>query len=252
MKNNTSQNIYDNEIFFESYKELRNKSNTANDTEEKPALFSLLPPLKGLTVLDLGCGFGENCEIFSKTGAAQVIGVDISEKMLEVAQKDHPFATYIRGDMSDISFLSENEKLPKTYDLIVSSLAIHYIKDMKKLASQVYSLLSIGGYFIFSQEHPMTTAPLIGSSWEKDGDTVTCYKLSDYGRPGERTVDWLVNGVIKYHRTFSEIFNALTEVGFTVKAVLEPFPSEADIAAMPKRAKYLHKPNFLLIKAVKQ
>ena len=252
MKNNNSQNIYDNEIFFESYKELRNKPNTANDTEEKPALFSLLPPLNGLTLLDLGCGFGENCKTFSKMGAAQVIGVDLSEKMLEVAQKDHPFATYVRGDISELSFLSENSDLPSSYDLVVSSLAIHYIKDMKKLASQVYALLKEGGSFIFSQEHPLTTAPINGAFWETDGDTAIGYKLSDYGRRGERMVDWLVKGVIKYHRTFSDIFTALTDAGFTVKALLEPFPSEKDIAAVPKRVKNLHKPNFLLIKAVKQ
>lgn len=251
MKNIKSQNIYDNETFFEGYKELRNKPNTANDTEEKPALFSLLPALNGLTVLDLGCGFGENCDKFVQMGAARVIGSDISEKMLEEANKKYPSATYIRGDMSELSFLSENENLPPSYDLVVSSLALHYIEDFPKLAKQVYSLLRSGGHFIFSQEHPFTTAPLNGATWEKDGEIATCYKLSDYGRSGERKVTWFVNGVTKYHRTFSELFTALLDAGFTVKAVIEPFPSEEDIDATPKRVNNLHKPNFLLIKAVK-
>ncbi len=40
-----SQNIYDNEIFFEGYKKLRNNKNSLNVIEEKPALFSLTPSL---------------------------------------------------------------------------------------------------------------------------------------------------------------------------------------------------------------
>lgn len=252
MKNIKSQNIYDNETFFEGYKELRNKPNTANDTEEKPAFFSLLPDLNGLTVLDLGCGFGENCEKFVRLGAARVIASDISEKMLEEANQKYPVATYVRGDMSDLSFLTENGDLPESYDLIVSSLALHYIEDFPKLAKQVYALLNNGGHFIFSQEHPLTTAPLNGATWEKNGEIATCYKLSDYGRSGERKVTWFVNGVTKYHRTFSELFTALLDAGFTVKAVVEPFPSEEDIATTPKRVNNLHKPNFLLIKAEKQ
>ena len=248
---NKTQNIFDNESFFQGYKELRNKPNNANEREEKPSLFSLLPPLGGLTVLDLGCGFGENCETFSNMGAERVVGIDISEKMLEVARKEHPNAVYLHEDMNDLSPLMENVALPKNYDLVVSSLAIHYIKDLNKLAKQTFSLLKPGGYFVFSQEHPLTTAPLNGVSWEKDGDTATCYKLSDYGRSGERKVTWFVDGVIKYHRTFSEIFSALTDAGFTVTDILEPLPIDADIKNTPKLAKNLHKPNFLLIKALK-
>ena len=248
---NKAQNIYDNETFFQGYKELRSKLDNANTREEKPALFSLLPSMNGLTVLDLGCGFGENCESFSKMGAERVVGIDISEKMLEVAQKEHPYATYLRGDMNDLSPIMENESLPKNYDLVVSSLAVHYIKNIRKLAKQVFSLLKPGGCFLFSQEHPLTTAPLNGVSWEKDGDTAICYKLSDYGRIGERKVTWFVNGVVKYHRTFSELFASLTEAGFTVTAMLEPLPTESDVENSPKLAKNLHKPNFLLIKAVK-
>ncbi len=248
---NTTQNIFDNEAFYQGYKELRSKPDTANEREEKPALFSLLPPLCGLTVLDLGCGFGENCATFSKMGAERVVGVDISEKMLAVAQKEHPYAVYLREDMNDLSALSENNELPKEYSLVVSSLAMHYIKDMPKLAKQIFSILKHGGYFVFSQEHPLTTAPLSGVSWEKHGDTATCYKLSDYGRSGERRVTWFVDGVIKYHRTVSELFSALTDAGFIVTDILEPFPTEADITNTPQLAKNLHKPNFLLIKALK-
>lgn len=100
-----SQNIYDNQTFFDGYKKLRENPYSANNLEEKPALFSLAPDLTGKAVLDLGCGYGENCAEFKRLGAAKVTGIDISEKMLEVAKDDHPDIEFIRADMSDLSFV---------------------------------------------------------------------------------------------------------------------------------------------------
>ena len=78
----STQNIYDNPIFFEGYKKLRENPNNVNLLEEKPALFSLVPDLLGKNILDLGCGYGENCAEFRHLGANKVVGVDISEKCL--------------------------------------------------------------------------------------------------------------------------------------------------------------------------
>ena len=98
------QNIFDNETFFEGYKAIRNREGNANDLFEIPALFSLLPNLKGTSVLDLGCGFGEHCVEFVNKGASKVVGIDISEKMLEVAKKEHsnPAITYMLLPIEDI------------------------------------------------------------------------------------------------------------------------------------------------------
>ena len=89
----SDQNIFDNEIFFEEYRKLRNNPSAANDIVEKPALFSLCPELSGKAVLDLGCGYGENCREFSKLGASRVVGIDISEKMLDIAGKENKYKT---------------------------------------------------------------------------------------------------------------------------------------------------------------
>jgi 2-polyprenyl-3-methyl-5-hydroxy-6-metoxy-1,4-benzoquinol methylase len=81
------QNIFDNEVFFEGYKTLRQKPDNANILEEKPAILSLLPSLEGNAVLDLGCGFGENCRLFSDMGAIAVTGIDISQKCLKLPKR---------------------------------------------------------------------------------------------------------------------------------------------------------------------
>ena len=143
-----SQNIFDNPIFFEGYKKLRSNENSANNIEEKPALFSLSPDLAGKAVLDLGCGYGENCAEFKTLGASRVLGIDISEKMLAVAAEEHPDIEFIRADMSDLSFIKEK------YDVAFSSLAVHYVKDFAAFVNGVHGLLNPGGYFIFSIINP--------------------------------------------------------------------------------------------------
>lgn len=242
----SEQNIYDNENFFEGYKILRSKPSAANTVIEKPVLFSLLPVLEGKTIIDLGCGYGENCIEFSRLGAREVVGVDISSKMLEIAEKENrdEKIKYINRSMSDLS------KLDGKYDVVVSSLAIHYIEDFDKLLKDIYNLLNEDGIFIFSQEHPLTTALKDENHWSKDKDgNILHYNLSNYGMLGERKTSWIVDGVIKYHRTFSSIFNSLVEAGFIVEKVLEPIPSEEIIEKYPWYRKGYHKPDFLMIKA---
>ena len=240
------QNIYDNEMFFEGYRKLRENPLNANEREEKPALYSLCPDLTGKAVLDLGCGYGEHCEEFLRRGASKVIGVDISEKMLSVAKAEHPNITFIRGDMSDLSFIGGR------FDAIFSSLAVHYIEDFPKLVREVAALLNDGGYFIFSQENPLTTSRKGGHEWAKDDDGNVLYlKLSDYARPGIRESRWFVDGVITYHRMFSDVVNALADAGFLIERMLEPVPTEEYIKVVPKAAKDYHKPNFLVVRARK-
>lgn len=239
------QNIYDSEEFFCGYWALRQNPDSANELEEKPALFTLLGSVEGKRILDLGCGYGENCKTFVQMGATAVTGLDLSKKMLTVAKKENcdPKITYLNLPMEELY------RVEGTFDLIVSSLAIHYVKDYPALVRMVFSKLSDGGTFVFSQEHPLTTAPRSGASWSPEGD---CYYLCDYALSGQRKVNWFVDGVLKYHRTFSDVINALTKTGFSIAKILEPVPDKALQERLPQCKKELHKPNFLLVKAIKK
>ncbi len=244
----SNQNIYDNQIFFDGYKKLRDNPSVANDIIEKPALFSLAPNLKNKSVLDIGCGYGENCVEFFKMGATNVTGLDISKKMLEIAESENtlPNIKYINKSMTDLNEITEK------YDVVFSSLAVHYIEDFDKLVSDIYNLLNQGGYFIFSQEHPLETAQLTQNRWTRNADNEPIhYNLTTYALEGERKVTWIVDGVIKYHRTMSSIINSLLNAGFIIDKMLEPIPSKEIMDQYPSYKKYIHRPNFLLIKAKK-
>lgn len=242
------QNIYDNETFFDGYKKIRENKNNANNLFEKPALFSLLPELSGKRILDLGCGYGENCAEFVKKGASKVMGIDISQKMLEVAEKENsdPKITFKNMPMEDIAQLSEK------FDIVVSSLALHYVKDFSGLVRHVHSLLDDCGLFIFSQENPINTCFTQGERWTKDSEGNKIYaNISNYSTDGERKSKWFVDGVVKYHRTFSSIINTLIENGFQIVKLIEPAPSPELASAHPEHKDLLHKPDFLLVKAAK-
>ena len=243
------QNIYDNESMFAGYKKIRENEANANNLFEIPALFSLLPDLKGKRILDLGCGFGEHCRQFADCGAEKVVGTDISKKMLEVARAENcgPRIQYINMAMEDIG------QLQQRFDIVTSSLAFHYVEDFEGVVRNIYNLLDENGIFVFSQEHPLCTCHAGGDRWTRDETGAKSYlNLAYYSVEGERESAWFVDKVKKYHRTFSTIMNTLTETGFTIEKMAEPLPTKELIEKYPEYEDLLHKPDFLLIRAKKQ
>ena len=244
----SQQNVYDNEIFFEGYRKIRQKESNANDLFEIPALLSLLPDLRGKRILDLGCGYGEHCKMFIERGADSVLGIDISQKMLEVATRENadPRIEYRRLPMEHLAEIDDS------FDLVTSSLAIQYVKDFEDVVKNVYRLLKKGGVFVFSQEHPLVTCHSKGSRWTKDENGEKIHvNLSNYGISGERITSWFVDDLKIYHRTFSEIINTLTEAGFTIEKMIEPLPSKDLLERYPDHRDLFHKPDFLLLRVKK-
>lgn len=244
-----AHNIFDDQMFFDNYMELRSNKYNYNELLEQPAMRALLPDFHEKTVLDLGCGYGDNCRDFIERGARRVVGVDISELMLKAAENKGYYKniSFMHMDMAHISELEEK------FDIIYSSLAFHYIKDFKQFTKDIYALLNNNGELLFSQEHPIATATVDGQGhYNRDelGNAVS-YTMSDYGFSGKRIVHWFVDGVEKYHRSMSEIVNALANSGFIIKEMIEPLPEEKAIEILPGLKKEFIKPSFLIIKARK-
>ena len=244
-----SQNIFDNEAFFENYRSIRNKVDNYNDMLEQPAMKMLLPDLKDKTVLDMGCGFGRNCMDFVQRGAKKVTGIDISENMLAVAKTENADENikYMRLDIENI------DKLNLKFDFIYSSLAIHYIADFNSLIEKIYNILSDDGIFLFSHEHPLATAPKAGPQWIRNGDGIKIASiLSDYLENGERQWNWGMENVINYHRSFSFLINTLIENDFSIVKIVEPFPTKQVLEIAPNMYDEVHRPTSIIIKARKE
>lgn len=113
---------------------------------EWETLRKLLPDFKDKRVLDLGCGYGWHCIYAMEHGASSVVGVDISHKMLEVAkEKTHfPQVEYKCCAIEDVEFPEES------FDVILSSLAFHYVADYEILVKKIYRILKSGGNLVFT------------------------------------------------------------------------------------------------------
>src|SRR6266851_2677678 len=100
------QNIYDDPGFFAGYSTLERFGAGWERALEHADLLALLPDVDGRRVLDLGCGAGQLARHLATTGAAEVVGVDVSERMLVLARAEwaHPRGTYRRAAVEEVAF----------------------------------------------------------------------------------------------------------------------------------------------------
>ena len=79
-------NYYDNEKFFNGYMNIRSQELNYNNCIEEPLMLKLIGDISGRDILDIGCGTGELSAKLAQT-ADFVFGLDISQKMLNVAKE---------------------------------------------------------------------------------------------------------------------------------------------------------------------
>jgi SAM-dependent methyltransferase len=237
-----TQNIYDDEAFFVNYSELPRSRFGLDGAQEWEALRAMLPDVSGSSVLDLGCGYGWFCRWTREQGAARVVGIDVSERMLARARSmtDDEAVVYERRDLDDVALPVES------FDLAYSSLTLHYLRNLDRLFAQVHGSLRPGGQFVFSAEHPLFTAPT-NPGWTVDSAGRRVWPLDSYLIEGPRTTDWLAEGVIKQHRTLATYVNTLIRCGFRLDQIVEWGPSQAQISARPELRDELHRPTFILV-----
>ena len=238
------QNIYDDPTFFEGYRHLRETGQGLNEALEQPALTEILPErLDGLRVLDLGCGFGNFARRAREMGAASVLAVDISERMLAEARARtrDPMIEYRRVSIETIA------ECAGPFDVAVSSYALHYVADYDAALRDIAGLMRKGGLFAFSVEHPMMTA-LPEQSWRRDGDGGASYwPIDHYAEEGARQTRWFVDGVVKYHRTIATYVRGLLAAGFSLMGMAEPAPTDETIRARPDLADHRRRPPVLIL-----
>ncbi len=236
-------NIYDNQEFFDAYAQMSRSQDGLSGAGEWHQLQPLFPPLTGLTMLDLGCGYGWHCKHAAENGAAQVLGIDQSEKMIAEAKKRNG-AEKIEYRVCD---LQEYEYPSSTFDLVVSNLVLHYIENLDEVYRKVYRTLKPGGTFLFNIEHPVFTAG-VKQQWISDGERNLYWPVDGYYESGARKTDFLGHEVVKQHHTLTQILMGLIRAGFQIEALEEAMPPEEWRAAMPDE---MRRPMMLLVKAKK-
>lgn len=246
----SKQNVYDEKAFFDSFRKSREDEVNFNDCIETPILFSMLPDLRGKTILDIGCGMGQHAKQYADRGAKSVLGTDISAKMLEFARSHFSAEniTYRQLAMEDIG------EIDQQFDLVTSSLVFDYVEDFAGQMRKIHRLMKDDAEFVFSMSHPIVTA------WDGVYDRYTRTEtgerlyanLRNYCVEGLRKVDWVVHGYECYHRTVSSLINGLIGAGFLIEACQEAHISDEMRRRYPALfGGTIHRPEFIFFKCRK-
>ncbi len=100
-------------------------------------ILSYLNPLRGETILDLGCGTGDLTNEIALSGA-EVIGVDSSAEMIQAAKLKFPQIQFYQMDALKLKFNIQ-------FDAIFSNAVLHWIPQKEAVIERMYSLLKENG-----------------------------------------------------------------------------------------------------------
>ncbi len=173
----------------------------------------LLGDVRGLKVLEIGCGDGQSLVWLGGRGAGELWGLDLSDAQIETARQ----ALTASGIEAKLicSPMEHDSGLPADYfDLAISIYALGWAVDLSKAVGQVAGVLKPGGRFVFSWEHPV----------------YTCMKSTPHGlvvgrpyREGESGPrhSWQDQPIVLRARTVSTFVNALAAAGLVIERMVE-------------------------------
>lgn len=237
--------IYDDAAFFQAYSQMNRSKDGLNAAGEWHELRKLFPDFHGKRVLDLGCGYGWHCRYAADHGASEVVGIDASTKMIQKA-KSMTDQAQIHYHVLDMMAM---DQLVGSFDVVISSLAVHYIKDYAGLIDLIKAKLIPNGKLIISVEHPIFTAEGHEEWILGDDGRPKYWPVDRYFDESKRATDFLGYPVEKYHRTLTTYLNTLLNRGFNLDQIVEPTPTSKMLAESQEMRDELRRPMMLLIAA---
>lgn len=235
--------FYDNPKVFARYEGHRRSPDNPNDLIEQPAFLEVMGAVNGLRVLDLGCGDAKLGQLLLERGCREYVGVEGSARMVAVARENlnHGQSKVHHAQIEDYSVWRGD------FDLVVSRLAFHYVKDLLGALHAVRFCLSPGGRLVLTVEHPVLTS--FEAPRDADGRR-GAWVVDNYFVEGPRKVKWMGANVVKYHRTVETYVSCLRAAGLQLGALREPGPGTERFTG--RDAEYRRRsriPLFLLLEA---
>ena len=231
------QTIFDTyEKIAEQYAEFA-KFKPYNVHLERPSIRALVPDIQGADVLDAGCGPGTNIPWLIERGAQKVVGIDGSPQMIAIAGREASSNVSLSvADMNQpLDFLADD-----SFDLVFSSLVMHYIEDISRLFADFARLLHPGGSFVFSTHHPQDDFRQHPGNY-----FATEFVFDEWGGFGENPITMSF-----YRRPLSAITESLSHAPMIIERMIEPQPTDGFRQADPERyEKTSRRPTFLCLRA---
>lgn len=209
-------------IGSQSVENAKNGSWTMFLTPTIPVPSSWFPSsLKGIKILGLASGGGQQCPLFAAAGA-DVTVFDNSPSQLAadkmVAQRDNLIMSYEEGDMADLSRFAD-----KSFDLIFHPVSNSFVPDVNPVWKEAFRVLKRGGILLAGFTNPLTY--LFDENDLQKGIMRIRYKLPFYGHKDlseEEMKNLKENGqALEYSHTLEDQIGGQLKAGFVLTGMYE-------------------------------
>jgi ubiquinone/menaquinone biosynthesis C-methylase UbiE len=213
------------------------------DYVNTPAFLKLLPDVKGLRGLDVGCGEGHNTRLVAKRGASMT-AFDISLNFVRAAHKmgvaenyavEHCLANAVQIPIAD-----------NVFDFVIATMSIMDMPEQERVLAEVYRVLRPGGFFQFSICHPCFMTRHRKPLRDENGDEYAV-EIGGYFNPFRGEIEnWFFSNAPqelkdkfaplqtpRFDNTLSGWLNILLDVGFRMERFVEPSADEETIKRCP-------------------
>ncbi len=189
-----------------------------------PAAIRMLSPRQGESVVDVCCGQGVMVRPLLDSGVGRVVGVDASPRLIDSAS-----SRYCKDER--VEFITADASTPGkwadgSHDAAVCLMAVHDVRDLDGLFSNISGALKPDGRAVLVFMHPCFRIPKM-THWGWDADSKVQFRRIDaYINPLEITVTTHPGKgsgeqTVFHHRPLSTLFNALGKAGLAVRSCEE-------------------------------
>lgn len=209
-----------------------------------PAFFEVLPDVRGLRGLDIGCGEGHNTRGLADRGAL-VTGIDIAERFVHRAREEE--AATPRGIEYAVASAVELSFRDAEFDFATAFMSFMDIPETGRVLAEAYRVVKPGGFLQFSIAHPCFDTPYRRNRRDWSGRT-RAIEVGDYFSNVDGRIDeWTFRSspraaranlrkfrIPRFNRTLSTWMNLLMDSGFRLEKLAEPKPTNAAIERWPQ------------------
>jgi SAM-dependent methyltransferase len=234
---------------------------TYRDWLNTPAFMALLPDIRGLRGLDIGCGEGHNTRQMAKNGA-YLTGIDIADRFIEHArsseEKEPLGISYEVGSAMSLPFKDHE------FDFATAIMCLMDMPKPETVLSEVVRVIKPGGFFQFSITHPCFDTPHRRNLRDKNGMTYAIETGGYFEFLNGQIDEWIFGSapeelkktlpkfkVPRFNYTISQWLNMLIKTGFVIEQVEEPKPSDEVVDKCPEMQDAQVVPYFFHVRARK-
>lgn len=168
--------------------------------------------LSGQKILDLGCGYGFFTNYFQSIGA-DVIGIDGSKAMIELAKQQYPNCNFVVSDITQPLHF-DNE----TFDIIFCNQVLMDVENIDFIFSECNRLLKNNGILYYSIVHPV----FYGCDWLEDENGYKYAKSVKKYINNYKLINNFWGETTHFHRPLSYYLNMAANNGLSLVKVEEP------------------------------